>query len=102
MTQKEIEKKFLELGYTKTNHTDDFIVYDDLSIDGTPSRFIKPYYSGDNFRECINHDKYIEFNKLDKSIYTGEDVGVISKELEDIIQEQSNLFFNIEIDEGEK
>lgn len=93
MTQQEVEKKFKELGYTLTKKTDDVIIYDDLSIDGTPSHYIKPYLHGDNFRDCINHDKYIEISNITKSVYTGEDVGKISKELEDAIQMQCDIFF---------
>lgn len=94
MTQQEIELEFKKLGYTKTKHTPDVIIYDDLSIDGTPSHYIKPYNEGDDYRECINHDKYIEINKVSRSLYYGEDVGSISKELEQVIQEQINLFFD--------
>lgn len=94
MTQQEIENKFKELGYTKTKHTKDVIIYDDLSIDGTPSHYIKPYTEGEDYRNCINHDKYIEINKVNQDIYCGEDVGELSKELENLIQQQVDVFFN--------
>lgn len=93
-SQNEIEQDFKKFGYTKTAHTKDVIKYDDLSIDGTPSRLIKPCFSGDDYRACINHDKIIEISNIDKSVYTGEDVGVISDELNKLIQEQCDIFFN--------